>query len=727
MQFEQFLERRVTKKRKSKAPENHPRLFEGNFREAPRGIGAIAGSMLKDTGWRPPATFPDLRDSRIVSIDVESHDPRLRAEGPGFIRGDAHVVGVAVAAVSRSGETFKGYYPTKHLEGTEFNLPEDRVYSWLRDNVKSDAIKTGANLLYEMEALYKAGGVRFSGPMMDVQNAEGILDEESALIQEESHRGFSLEKLGMKYFGRGKVESGLHKIRETLGIKDVKGRLREFSPVVGVGEYGEGDVTLPIEILEKQLKEIERQGLGSTWRLECDLMYPLFEMRMRGVRVDLERATIVSAELKKELDAALDALKEAAGQRVDPWDRDHLKALCDKLQITCMMTAANNPSFTAPWLKEQKHPLLDMVINCRKIEKMRRDFVEGVILGRNIDGRLHTQFHQLRNAGQNDDSDEDDAEGTRSGRFSSTNPNLQQVPKRDDRFGPLIRSLFIPDEGHFWFCGDYNSQEFRLLAHYAALTARRGMLSEKGAKAALDLRERYIQFPETDYHQTVADMTGLDRATGKPLNLMLVYGAGQKKVALSAKWITQEQYSDKNFKLPPHVDKIFTTYHGNLPFVNELLELCENLAERRGYVSTIGDRRRHFELYIPMKWRALSKAERKGLPLALARLRWPDEGLRRADTRKALNAVIQGSAADMTKRAIVLLWNAGFCPSLTVHDEIDASVKTGADVRLLHESMRDAYQLEVPVLVDLGIGLNWAEANKDSKKMVAAKAMMEVA
>ncbi len=690
--------------KKSRALADAPALFEGTYRIEPvGGVGSMATSMLPPSAWRRPDRFPRLDEAVKVGVDIESHDPRLRADGPGFIRGDAHVVGVAVAARWSNGERFRGYYPIRHRAGENFDAGQ--VFSWLRDELRHDVPKVGANLLYDLEGLKVDGGVSVGGRVCDVQNAEGILDEESALVADRSLRGFSLEKLGRKYLDRGKNEERLRQIQSVLGLKDVKGRLRDLPPE-HVGEYAEEDADLALDVLDAQTPLIERQRLDAVWALECDLVPLLLEMRLRGVRVDVERAAEVSKALAEEHRAMLDELRGLAGFAVDPWSSKDLARLCETLAIDVMRTSAGNPSFTADWLRVQKHPAFQKIGGARKLEKMRRDFVEGVVIADNVRGRIHAQFHQLRKS-----EGEDDAEGTRSGRFSSTNPNLQQIPKRDDRFGPLIRGLFLPDEGKRWLCCDYSSQEFRLLAHYAVAAARAGMLTQKAAAAAEALREAYQADPKLDYHQKVADMTGLPRKTAKPLNLMLVYGAGERKVAVSTGWITEAQYRDRNSPLPDEVRGFFGSYHAGVPFVKELLAVTENLAATRGYVTTKLGRRRHFELYVPK-----NRADGWGdpLPLALARAEWGDVPMVRADARKALNSIIQGSAADMTKLAMLNTWReTGIVMQLTVHDELDLSVGCVEEIREVHARMVGAMPLHVPVLVDLGLGDDWAAANAD--------------
>lgn len=688
------------------------------FSEAARGITSVQISMLPASSWMRPSVFPNLRDSEVVFIDTETWDPelRLRGKGPGFIREAAHVIGVSICARSRSGELFKGYYPIRHLADTQSNFEPDRVFQWLKDELNSDVPKGGANLLYDLEGLRVDGGVTITGPLWDIQNAEGIIDEESALVTSLSHRGFALGKLGLKYCGVSKDESELDKIQTLLGIKSIKAGLRDF-PASVCGPYAERDAELSMEVWDKQKGEIERQGLSAVWQLECDIVPYLLQMRVNGVRVDANRAEDVSKALGVERSRMLDELRESAGFAVDPDSNDDLSRLCEQTHVQPLLTGTGRNSFTANWLKEQEHPAFKKVNECRRIHKVDRDFVRGVIMGSNYKGRIHSQFHQLKRSKDSGEADSQE-DGTRSGRFSSTNPNLQQIPIRDKVLGPLIRSLFIPEDGGEWFCGDYSGQEPRLLSHYAARAARAGMLTEKAAKAAEDLLQAYIKDPRLDYHQKVADMTGLERDTAKPLNLMLVYGAGMKKVALTTGWITRQQYYEKDFKLPDNVTGFFASYHEGVPFVKELLKASDNLGQRRGYVTTYLGRRRHFDTWIPKTKEKGDFRATEPLPLALAQAQWPDEVLIRADTRKALNAVIQGSAADMGKVALRELGRAGLLPQILVHDEFNRSITGGREeAQKIWHVMKHAVPLLLPVLVDAGVGANWSEAKMKEHKI----------
>lgn len=673
-----------------------------------------------DTGWRPPQDLPDLTRASFIGLDVESHDPTLRSQGPGFFRNTqrrpdtgAHVVGVTAIAEMRDGTRLGGYYPIRHLRGNNFD--EGQIFRWLSDGLKTDVPKVGANLPYDLEALFFEG-VEVKGPIFDIQNAEGLIDEESAMVKDVKHRGFALEKLGHKYCGRGKDESAMRRCVQLLGTKDIKGHLRMLAPYMGPGEYADEDGHLSLDVFHRQQVEIDRQGLGDIWKLECDIVPILMKMRYKGVRIDMQAAQRAHEEFSAEYKRIKRDLQNLAGFPVDPWKPDDVAKLCDGIGVHYYLTATGKPSVTKGWLEKQKDPALKLVQEGRTIDKMDRDFIVGVLLESSVNGRIHAQFHQLK---RSNSEDEDDDSGTRSGRFSSSNPNLQQIPKRDKKFAPLIRACFLPEEGAIHACADYSSQEPRITVHYAAVMADKGLLSHPAVQAAYAMLARYIAVPETDYHQATADMCSVDRDRAKPINLMLTYAAGKKKLAWALGFLTEQEFLDHDVKVPQAAEDLFAKYHAGMPFVQEMLNYADRMAKRRGTIKTILGRLRHFDLWVP-KWDASRRMKPEPLPLAMARDAWPGTALVRADTRKALNALIQGSAADMGKKALRDLASTGIIPAILVHDEFDVSVDGSKMLKTVHDCMRDAVPLisktgRMPILVGMGVGNNWGEANADAK------------
>ncbi len=681
----------------------------------------MAEAYLERTDWVMPTVFPDLSRAHRLSIDIESYDPHLHARGPGFIHRDAHVIGVAVAT-----EDFAGYYPIRHLRPPNFDPA--LVARWLRDITKGSNAKVGANFLYDLEGLHFEGVDNVQGPCLDIQNAEGLIDEESALIDSADEKGFKLDALARKYLGEHKAHEALNRAMKVMKCKNMgecKKRMRELPAWAGPGLYATADAVLTMRVLEKQEEELEKQDLLSIWKLETALVPILLKMRLHGVKVDLDAAERLSKWIKDQVEIKRRAIKEATGVWVNPWAPKDMVKMCEAMGVEHASTAPSanfpdgQPSFTKVWLNERPEQPFKDCATIKKLEKMERDFVTGLVLSRNINGRIHAQFHQLRRAKEGDGDGED---GARSGRFSCTNPNLQQIPIREDReqdpilkgLAPKIRELYIPDEGKKWGCHDYRSQEPRLTVHYANL------LHLPGAAEAV---AEYNRDPDTDYHLLVAKMAGLICPTGwhgkscgvcntgrdqaKIMNLMLTYGAGERKLAYNLGFITEAQYLDPTFKTMPAAAKaLFAKYHEGVPFVKGLAEKCTEMANNRGYVITLLRRKRHFDLYEPNKFGNFGKA----LPFTMAKAKWEGERLRRYATHKALNALIQGSAADMLKKALVDMAACGYIPQLVVHDEVDMSHGSEKEFLEVKEIMMNAVRLSVPVLVDSHMAENWGKA-----------------
>jgi DNA polymerase I-like protein with 3'-5' exonuclease and polymerase domains len=396
-------------------------------------------------------------------------------------------VGVAVRA-----DGFFGYYPVRHAQGN--NFAPNVVFPWLAEQLSGEQPKIGANLLYDLEGLWYEGVTDVRGKMRDVQVAEPLLDEDS-------DDGYSLNVLAKKYLGKEKREELLREAarmhidsfkskRSSSGVPfDPKKDLWRLPPEY-VGPYAEVDTLLPVEILEKQKKLITEDAIDGIFELESSLIPILLRMRIHGTRVDMEAAHALAKDLTKDIDEASDAIKKLVGFHVNVDAGQDIAKAYEKfdsanksygLASSYAYTVLGNKSFTKAWLLSQTDPLSTAIAKKRKLMTMRDDFVLGDIIGESVDGRVHAQFHQLRQ----------DDRGTRSGRFSSTNPNLQQVPARDEYWAPKIRGLFIPDEGKRWLKADYSQQELRLLVHFALKCKLQG---------AEEIAREYRKNPKTDYH-----------------------------------------------------------------------------------------------------------------------------------------------------------------------------------------------------------------------------------
>ena len=604
-----------------------------------------------------------MSGAKLIAIDCETYDPNLLTNGPGGVRKDGSLIGISVAANTG----FRGYFPIGHAG--EGNLNRNRVLQWAKATFETGIDKVGANILYDLEWL-RTVGIEVKGNKYDIQVAEPLLDEERK-------EGYSLDILSKRYLGRGKDESLLNAAAQAYNINPKKEMYK--LPAHYVGEYAEIDAVNTLEIFKKQLPLLEEQDLMGIFKLETDLIPLILDMRFKGVRIDINKAEKLNKRYKKEESRLLKYLREFAGFAVEPWSNQQLGVVCERNKIWFPHTQAGNPSFTGDFLSTSKEMFLTSVSEYRKVNKMRRDFIDKVCLKMNVNGRIHAQFHQLRK----------DSDGTRTGRFSSSNPNLQQIPARDEYWGPLIRSLFLPEKDNTWFRLDYNQQEPRMLVHYARLRAIRG------SKEAC---EAYHE-KDADFHTMVAEMAGIKRKIAKTINLGIMYGMGTFKLGQ----MLGLNYNDATILLEK--------YHEKVPFVKGLMHEASKAVTYRGDIKTLLGRKRHFNFWEPSDSRL--KWPNKEMPLRKedAEEIWKGRPLKRAYTHKALNALIQGASADLTKKAMLDLYNElKIVPHLQVHDELDISHIDNPAIKWVTDIMENCVKLEVPLKVSVEKGKSWGEA-----------------
>ena len=318
-------------------------------------------------------------------------------------------------------------------------------------------------------------------------------------------------------------------------------------------------------------------------------------------------------------------------------------------------------------------------MKARELNKARTTFIDS-ILKHSFRGRIHADVNQLRS----------ETGGTISGRLSMQNPNLQQIPARNKDIGPKIRELFVPEKGEKWGCFDYSQQEPRLLIHYGALVSESTKWDVATVKKLLD---DYNNERDTDFHQIVADMAGIDRKQAKTINLGMMYGMGKGKLG-SELGLDKEDVAD-----------VFKQYHSTVPFVKALTDGTMNRAQNRGYIRTILGRKCRFD-----KWEPATYGIHKPLPQKGAEAEHGGiNRIRRAFTYKALNRLIQGSAADQTKKAMIDVFKEGITPLIQVHDELDISVHSEEQKKKIVEIMESAVELRVPSKVDCEVGSSWGE------------------
>ena len=601
------------------------------------------------TEWVPPQDFPDLSKHDEIAIDLETKDPDLIKMGSGSISKNGDITGIAVAV-----KDWSGYYPIAHEGGG--NMDRKKVLKWFQGVLSTPAVKIFHNAMYDV-CWIRALGLSINGKIVDTMIASALVDE--------NQMRYDLNNCSKRYTGKGKNETDLYAAAKDWGV-DAKAEMYKL-PAIYVGAYAEKDAELTLELWQELKKEILHQDIQSIFDLETELFPCLVDMRFLGVRVDVEQAQKLKEELHTEEKECLQIVKKETQIDVQIWAARSIAQVFEKLRLPFDRTEkTNSPSFTKNFLQNHPHPTVKRIARAREINKAHTTFID-TIIKHNHKGRIHAEINQLRG----------DNGGTVTGRFSYSNPNLQQIPARNKDLGPAIRSLFIPEEGHTWGCFDYSQQEPRLVVHYAALQNLYGVD---------EVLEAYKK-GDADFHTIVADMAEIPRTQAKTINLGLFYGMGKNK--LQAELGVSKEKSDN----------LFRQYHNKVPFVKQLMDNVMQRAQNAGKVRTLLGRLCRFHLWEPNQF-----GIHKALPHEQA-IQEHGPGIKRAYTYKALNRLIQGSAADMTKKAMIDLHKEGITPHIQVHDELDISVDGNADK--IKEIMEATVELEIPNKVDYESGPNW--------------------
>ena len=627
-------------------------LLDIDVKEAALGFG--------DDEWEPPSSFPDLTGYDRISIDLETRDPNITTLGPGWCRGDGYVIGYAVAAGD-----FVGYYPVRHEDG---NLPEKLVVNWLKKQLATPKIeKVMHNAMYDLGWLRWAG-IEVQGPIIDTMIAAPLLNE--------NRRFYNLNSLTGEYLGEYKNEKMLRAAAAMYHV-DPKSDMWRL-PSKFVGSYAEQDAAVTLRLWDRLRVDIKQDEVTSIFELESSLLPVLLEMKTKGVRVDIDGAEKIQKDLQIREKKLLEEIRADTGVTVEPWAAASVAKAFDALGLKYHRTEGTDaPSFTKQFLSNHSHPIAKKIVKLREFNKANTTFVE-TILEHSCNGRIHCDFNPLRS----------DEGGTVTGRFSSSHPNLQQIPARDPEIKSMIRGLFLPEEGTQWGSFDYASQEPRWLAHYCAQLT--GVHRHPQIDSVIDMYHE----GNADFHQMVADLADITRKEAKTVNLGIMYGMGRKKLAgvMDIDEIEAKALLEK--------------YHERVPFVKGIADLAADTASKNGSIRTWLGRKCRFDM-----WEPRSFGFNKAMKLEEAIKEYGGKGMiRRAFTYKALNKLIQGSSADQTKKAMVDCHAEGLTPMLTVHDELCFSVESQEQSDKIVEIMSTCVPgLKVPFEVDAELGKNWGE------------------
>ena len=611
------------------------------------------------TEWIAPNNFPDLKGYKTISIDLETRDPDLKSKGSGAVIGNGEIIGVAVAV-----DGWCKYYPFGHEGGG--NLDKKRILEWLKSVCATEATKVFHNAMYDVCWL-RSYGIEVKGHIIDTMVMASLVNE--------NRMSYALNALSWEYLGERKNENILKEAAKNWGI-DPKAELYKL-PAMYVGEYAEKDASLTLELFKRLSTEIKKENLIEIFNLETELFPCLVDMKFKGVRVDVQKAHELKRKLTEQEKQFLLEIKKETQIDVQIWAARSIATVFDKLNLPYKRTEKTSaPSFTKNFLSEHKHPIVNKIAKAREINKAHTTFID-TILRYEHKGRIHADINQIRS----------DQGGTVTGRFSYSNPNLQQIPARNKDLGPMIRSLFIPEEGCKWGCFDYSQQEPRLVVHFAATTA--GIKDDSSVKEIIDNYSNN----DIDFHKAVADMAGIDRIQAKTINLGLFYGMGKAKLQAELGLNTRQE-----------AEELFNRYHERVPFVRDLMNEVSKWASRDGEIRTLLGRGCRFNkwepaqfgMHTPMTWEDAIK-------------KYGENRIRRAFTYKALNKLIQGSAADMTKKAMLDLYKEGIIAHIQIHDELDLSVESEEKAKKTIEIMENAVKLLIPNKVDYESGKTWGD------------------
>ena len=605
-----------------------------------------------ETEWVPPDRLPNLTQHTEIAIDLETRDPNLLTMGSGSVRRDGEVVGIAIAV-----EGWSGYFPIAHEGGG--NMDRALVLDWFEELLQTPATKIFHNAMYDVSWI-RSMGFYINGGIIDTMIAASLIDE--------MRFSYTLDSVGKDYIGMRKNEKLLQEAAKDWGINPKAEMWRLPAPFVG--EYAEKDAEITLKLWHALQHEISKQDLWDVFNMETNLFPCLVDMKFKGVRVDIAKAEAVKTQLVITEGELLRDIKKIAGFDVEIWAAASIAKAFEKVKLPYDRTEKGAPSFTKNFLATHPHELPKLINQAREINKANTTFID-TILKHEYKGRIHSDINQIRS----------DDGGTVTGRFSYSNPNLQQIPARHKELGPMIRSLFIPEEKHKWGCFDYSQQEPRIVVHYASL------MKLEGTSTIVDA----YNDGSADFHQMIADMAGIERKQAKTINLGIMYGMGKNKLMAELGLMKDA------------AEKLLKTYHQKAPFVKMLSEAVARRADDSGKIRTIGGRLCHFDLWEPHGF-----GIKKPLKHADA-LREHGPGIKRAFTYKALNKLIQGSAADMTKQSMLALYQEGIIPHVQIHDELDISILNMEQAEKIIKIMEEAVELRVPNKVDFEKGDSWGD------------------
>lgn len=601
----------------------------------------------------------------VVAIDVEA---------TGLYWWKDRAFSLSMSWYDNTGHDIHSFYADFRDEG---------VIRWLRDHIPRLKFVVNHYIKYDAHMLREA-------KMPLPEGAIGCTMVREALIDENRH-AYDLDSLSWKYLGEGK-EDIWPKLAELFGgepKKEVQAKNLIRAPRSLVETYCNKDSSNALRIWMEQEKIIDEENLQRVDTLEQRLLGAVIEMERGGVKVDLPRAEQSADELDKLVVVEQKKLDRMAGGPINVNSPIQVKKLLGvyKNDDGNWMTkdgtllepteSGNSGSLPTAKLYQCQLPEAGLIADIRSMIKAKDVFLRKYCLSMSHKSYIHANINQTRT---------EDGDGTYTGRFSITDPALQQIHKRNKKMAAIVRSCFIPDEGDEWGCYDWAQMDFRVMAHYA---------NDPKIVAA------YQADPATDFHRIVSELTGLPRdrdqktggANAKQMNLGLAFNMGAGRMA---KEMNLPYSVDENgyLKAGPEAWVYFNKYHKAIPGPSRLKDEVAALAKRRGYIMTMMGRRLRF---------------------------------RPSETYKASGILYQAMAAEALKIKIIEVTDfIKATPGagrylVPVHDEHDISLNPGRpatfdeDIRHILQRFDGAItpiKFRIPILADYGKGINWWEASK---------------
>lgn len=625
--------------------------------------------------WKPPELIDIPADIKNIEVDYETNGLRWWEED--------RPIGVGVGWEDRDGKYHSTYLPYRHRTGG--NLDEQAVIRWQRENFRGRHI-TNLNTRFDVHMAY-ADGIdleALGNTVSDVAHSAALLDD---------HRyKFSLEALVEEFL------VGEAKVKVVNGIALDGSKMASYHPSM-VSERAQADVRQVWKLRQHFKPLLEKEELMKVHDLEDRVIYVVTEMERNGARIDLERLERYIDAVRQEIGTIWKGIHDEIGVKVEPGSPNSMTALFNALKLPITRTSSGRPSFTDMILKaHEAHPIIAEVRRMVLLMGLESRYLHKYPKAIDSHGVLRYALHQLRSV--KSDADGAEATGTISGRFSSTaivegfGVNIQQVmktAKQRVKFGYdedddshddelyIIRDLHVPETGEF-LSADAMQIEYRIFAAHMNDPA----INEAYAK------DPYLKFHHMMHGKLKVYKPKLTYRRAKDTSFGKIYGAGIKKIALMLEFITQAQFDELTRTKAPYdhplleeAREVMDIYDTAVPFAKRVLENAKNLAEKRGYVKTILGRRTRF--------------------------------INGQRSHKGLNAVIQGTAADIMKQKLVELHDersyTGLKLRYTVHDEVDGDIPDAEHAKRVGEVLnRQSFpELSIPILWEVGTGKTWKD------------------